>query len=74
MHYYVKEQPNNQAILIAEDGYPLSTFDSVDDAVAVCIIECRVAPLWIEWSSAPAVKVVDGDCVQQALSNHCKQH
>lgn len=49
MQYYVRELNDSRAVLIAEDGYPLSTFASVSDAVATCIVECRVAPLWVEW-------------------------
>lgn len=49
MQYFVRELADDRAVLIAEDGHPLSTFASVDDAVATCIVECRVAPLWIEW-------------------------
>ena len=71
MQYYVRELFDQRAVLIAEDGYPLSTFDSVDDAVATCIIDCRVAPLWIEWHRDTSVQSIDGDCIRQALARHC---
>lgn len=71
MQYYVRELADKRALLIAEDGYALSTFNTVDEAVAVCIIDCRVAPLWIEWHRA-TVQSIDSDCVQQALSQHFK--
>ncbi len=74
MQYFVRENIDKRAMLIAEDGHALSVFDSVDEAVATCIVECRVAPLWIEWSEAAAVECIDNDCVQQALSRHCRQH
>lgn len=80
MQYYVRELCDQRAVLIAEDGYPLSTFDTVDDAVATCIIDCRVAPLWIEWHRdasihgskyGSVVQGIDGDCIKQALARHC---
>ena len=79
MQYFVRELNDGRALLIAEDGYPLSRCDSVDDAVATCIIHCRVAPLWIEWrrdftanKNRAGVQGVDRDQIQQALARHCK--
>ncbi len=70
MQYYIRQLPDERALLIAEDGYPLSRFDSVDDAVATCIVECRVVPLWIEWYDNGAIQSIDGDCVHYALNRH----
>lgn len=70
MHYYVRELRDKQAVLIAEDGYPLSTFVDVNEAVATCIVHCRTAPLWIEWHRDAAVQGVDSDCVSTALARH----
>lgn len=72
MQYYVRELHDKQAILIAEDGHLLSTFDCVDDAVAICIVHCRVAPLWIEWYREASVQGVDNDCIQQTLAQYFK--
>lgn len=72
MQYYVRELADNRAVLIAEDGYPLSIFSNVDEAVAVCIIDCLIAPLWIEWHRDATVEGIDKDCVQKALSHHFK--
>ena len=72
MQYYVRELNDRRALLIAEDGYPLSLCACVDDAVATSIIHCRVAPLWIEWHEEHSVQGVDGDDVRQALAWHCK--
>ena len=72
MQYYVREQQDKTALLIAEDGHPLSTFDCVDEAVATCIIECLVAPMWIEWHLEAKVEGIDRDRVYQALARHCQ--
>lgn len=49
MQYYVKERLDEKVALIAADGYALDVFDSVDEAVSICVKECRTVPLWIEW-------------------------
>lgn len=71
MHYYVKERTDKRAELVAADGYPLSTFDNVDEAVSNCIVECRVAPLWIEWNSESANQAPDPDDLRQTLKSYC---
>ena len=72
MQYFVRELADSRAVLVAEDGYPLSTFANVEAAVATCIIDCRIAPLWIEWYADTSVQGIDNDCVQQALAQHFK--
>lgn len=70
MHYYVRELSDKRAVLIAEDGYPLSTFANVNEAVATCIVDCRTAPLWIEWHRDTPVQGIDSNCVTAALAQH----
>jgi hypothetical protein len=48
MQYHIKEWHDQTASLIAEDGYPLDLFDSVDDAVDACLTDCMVEPDFIE--------------------------
>lgn len=48
MEYYVKELRDHRAILIAEDGYELGEFPSVQVAVSTCCEECGMSPLYIE--------------------------
>jgi len=48
MQYYIREWHDRRASLIAEDGFSLDTFDSVDDAIDACIKDCRVEPKFIE--------------------------
>ena len=48
MDYYVKELADNRALLIAEDGYALGEFPSVNLAVITCREQCQVIPLYIE--------------------------
>lgn len=71
MHYYVKERTDKRAELVAADGYPLSTFENVIEAVTNCIVECRVAPLWIEWNSESANQELGQDDLRQALKSYC---
>ena len=48
MDYYVKELADKRAVLIAEDGYSLGEFSSVNLAVLPCREECHVVPSYIE--------------------------
>ena len=48
MQYFIREWADQTATLIAEDGYALSDFDSIDDAIDACIEDCLVEPEWIE--------------------------
>lgn len=48
MQYYIKEWHDQTASLIAEDGYYLDTFASIDDAIDACIEACRVEPEFIQ--------------------------
>lgn len=66
MQYYIRELCDGRALLIAEDGYPLSTFNTVDDAVAQCITHCRVAPIWIEWFRQSPTFSRDGAAINLA--------
>lgn len=70
MHYFVRELVDKRAVLIAEDGYPLSVFPNVNEAVATCIVDCLTAPLWIEWHRDATVQSVDCDRVSAALAQH----
>lgn len=70
MHYFVRELVDKRAVLIAEDGYPLSVFANVNEAVATCIVDCLTAPLWIEWHRDASVQSVDSDCISAALAQH----
>lgn len=70
MQYYVRELDDRRAVLIAEDGYPLSTFDNVDEAVATCITDCRVAPLWIEWYADTSVQTRSNERFPQTLCRY----
>ncbi len=48
MKYYIKEWSDHTATLIAEDGYALEIYDTVDEAVDVCLYDCMVEPDFIE--------------------------
>lgn len=48
MKYFIKEWPDNTATLIAEDGYALEIYSSVDEAIDACIYDCMVEPDFIE--------------------------
>jgi hypothetical protein len=48
MQYYIKEWSDQTASLIAEDGYALDIFTSIDDAIDACVIQCGVEPEYIE--------------------------
>jgi len=48
MQYYIKDWSDQTASLVAEDGYSLDTFDSVDDAFDACTYDCMVEPEYIE--------------------------
>ena len=48
MDYYVKERSDKSAILMAADGYELAIFPSTDQAVAACLKDCLVRPLFVE--------------------------
>ena len=48
MQYFIKEWSDHSASLVAEDGYSLDTFESIDDAMDACLNECLVYPDYIE--------------------------
>jgi len=48
MKYFIREWADNTASLIAEDGYPLDIYASVEDAIDACMFDCMVEPDYIE--------------------------
>ena len=48
MKYHIKEWSDHSASLVAEDGYSLDTFESIDDAIDACLSGCMVDPDHIE--------------------------
>ena len=48
MKYFIKEWSDNTATLIAEDGYALEIYNSVDEAIDACVSDCMVEPDFIE--------------------------
>lgn len=48
MNYHIKEWSGHSASLVAEDGYSLDTFESIDDAIDACLSGCMVHPDHIE--------------------------
>ena len=48
MQYIIKEWPDHTASLIAEDGFELTTLDSLEEAVRACVTGCHSLPLRIE--------------------------
>ena len=48
MKYHIIEWSDHSASLVAEDGYSLDTFESIDDAIDACINGCMVYPDHIE--------------------------
>jgi len=48
MNYYVRELTDKCAVLVAEDGYELDYFPSVQVAVCACKEGCHATPLYIE--------------------------
>lgn len=70
MHYFVRELVDKRAVLIAEDGYPLSVFANVNEAVATCIVDCLTAPLWIEWHRESRVQSAGREEAPASLAQH----
>jgi hypothetical protein len=66
MQYYIKEWSDRTASLIAEDGYALDIFDSIDEAIDACIYDCMVEPEYIErhnsYLGASPLDVESGFC------------
>lgn len=48
MDYYVKEQFDKSAILMAADGHELAVFPTTQKAVEACLYDCLVKPLFVE--------------------------
>ena len=48
MKYYIREWSDHSASLIAEDGYALDVYESLDDAINACVFDCMVEPEYIE--------------------------
>ena len=48
MQYFIKEWSDHSASLVAEDGYSLDTFESIDDAMDACLSGCMVYPEYVE--------------------------
>jgi len=79
MQYFIRQWANGHATLVAEDGYPLHTFGSVDEAIEACISDCRVIPIAIERRvDCPGSNTsrVDVACLlpHQMNSERCLQH
>jgi len=48
MKYFIKEWSDHSASLVAEDGYALELYNSLEDAIDACVYECLVEPEYIE--------------------------
>ena len=56
MQYYIKEWSDQSASLIAEDGYFLDTFESIEHAIDACLYDCLVEPEHIEtYNNQPGI-------------------
>ena len=53
MKYFIKEWSDHTATLIAEDGYALEIYSSVDEAIDACVSDCMIEPDYIEKHDSP---------------------
>lgn len=68
MQYYIREWYDRSASLIAEDGYTLNTYPTVNEAVTACIEHCRTEPLFIErFNEFPTLSIEESYLSTSAL-------